>query len=159
MTDQPRAACAGRWELFDSTQPADHQQAAAICATCPILAACMVRLEEERHEARHLGHRGGGPVGTWAGQRVGVRIRKPPPPIEHGTYRGAWTHRNRKVPICPECKVAEAQHLAEMRTARRWTSESGNDAPTWENEASPRRHANAVTPGALTDQTLEGVIG
>ena len=44
-----------------------------------------------------------------------------------------------------------------------WTgplSLTGIHPSLWENEASPRRRANAVTPGALTDQIhLEEVIG
>ena len=58
------APCYGKSALFDSPSPIAHVQAAAICATCPMLAAC-TRLRDDvlsdnalRSEAE----------GTWAGK-------------------------------------------------------------------------------------------
>jgi hypothetical protein len=65
--------CAGRWELFDSTYPADHIQARDMCRQCPMLADCRDQLEAARKDA-HVG-RDYGPQGTWAGQLVGAGPR------------------------------------------------------------------------------------
>lgn len=70
MPSEPIAACAGQWRLFDSTDPFDHQAAAAICRACPILDACTTRLKDAQRAARAHGQRWG-PTGTWAGQLVG----------------------------------------------------------------------------------------
>lgn len=114
--------CNGLSRLFDSTELADHKRAAAICAVCPMIDACRQQLAVARATATKRGGRGSdvGPVGTWAGQRVGFRPRRKLPPIEHGTPKGAWTHRNRKnSPICAECREAEKVHLAKMRAEKK----------------------------------------
>jgi hypothetical protein len=71
-----RAACAGQWELFDSTDPFDHQTAAAICETCPIRRDCDETLAKAKRAAHHELVRYG-PTGTWAGQLVGGDGRNP----------------------------------------------------------------------------------
>ena len=65
MTPPP---CVGEHNLFDSTDPADHRQAAAICATCPMTTSCQARL----HEAMTTARVGCGPEGTWAGKLYGA---------------------------------------------------------------------------------------
>lgn len=67
-----RAACEGRWWLFDSTHPGDHLAARAICRTCPIFYDCAIT-------AATL-HRAGPNKtstleGTWAGQLYGATAR------------------------------------------------------------------------------------
>lgn len=63
-----RPACAGKWDLFDSQEPSAHQQAAGICATCPMLRECKAELAT----AKLLAPAGqAGPSGTWAGKLVG----------------------------------------------------------------------------------------
>lgn len=46
------APCIGLWRLFDSTEPGDHETAAALCATCPHLARCgdeLAQMTDYRH--------------------------------------------------------------------------------------------------------------
>lgn len=65
--------CAGRWELFDSTDLADHLQAAAICQTCPLIVDCRKELEAAKRDAYvPIKY---GPAGTWAGRLVGPKHR------------------------------------------------------------------------------------
>lgn len=61
--------CAGKWRLFDSTDPRDHYEAQALCATCPFVTECRATLARARAEA-HVPAKYG-PAGTWAGQLVG----------------------------------------------------------------------------------------
>ena len=63
--------CSGRWDLFDSTDLRDHLVARALCATCPLIAACHQRLQQARD--LHTGGGPEGPEGTWAGRLVGAR--------------------------------------------------------------------------------------
>lgn len=53
--------------LFDSTEAPDHAHARAICATCPMVMACLDRALEiaGEHTEGSPFHRG--PDGTWAG--------------------------------------------------------------------------------------------
>lgn len=60
------ALCIGQHDLFDSTDPADHEQAARLCAACPIAAACAQALAEAIASTKAAGH----PEGTWAGRLV-----------------------------------------------------------------------------------------
>lgn len=59
--------CVGKWVLFDSVFIEDHEQAAALCAECPMVAECKTLL----NQARTASHTGGRPSGTWAGQLIG----------------------------------------------------------------------------------------
>lgn len=59
--------CAGKWDLFDSTELGDHAQAAQLCATCPMTTECRSILEQ----SRYVSATGGRPSGTWAGTLVG----------------------------------------------------------------------------------------
>ncbi len=63
MTTPP---CVGKWNLFDSTNLADHQLAAQLCAACPMTQECRQRYEKARSAAY-----GTVPVGTWAGRLYG----------------------------------------------------------------------------------------
>lgn len=66
--------CAGKWVLFDSTDPSDHIKAARLCATCPMRAECEQRLESARNRS-HRPVAAYGPAGTWAGHLVGAGPR------------------------------------------------------------------------------------
>jgi hypothetical protein len=66
--------CAGKWVLFDSTDPADHVEAARLCATCPMRTECEQRLESARNRS-HRPISEYGPAGTWAGHLVGAGPR------------------------------------------------------------------------------------
>ena len=55
------ALCVGKSWLFDSTDIRDHEQAAKLCAACPVREWC-------REQAAALSQ----PVGTWAGVRYGA---------------------------------------------------------------------------------------
>lgn len=63
--------CAGKWVLFDSTDPSDHLKAARLCAGCPMRAECEQRLESARNRS-HRPVADYGPAGTWAGRLVGA---------------------------------------------------------------------------------------
>ena len=67
-----RAACAGMWDLFDSTHPSDHARAKAICnSPCPIKLQCAQWLKEDKASV------GYDPHGTWAGRLVGRPVGRP----------------------------------------------------------------------------------
>lgn len=62
MSWQQHAACAGDWDIFDSSDPLDHADAKAICNACPVILQCAemaARLARQPIDKR--------PVGTWAG--------------------------------------------------------------------------------------------
>jgi len=61
-TDTP-PPCTGMARIFDATDPRSHEQARAICATCPLIDACRGRLREAQRSAMPAY----GPEGTWAG--------------------------------------------------------------------------------------------
>ena len=65
-----RPPCAGKWQLFDSTHPDDHELARQFCVACPLIGECRRQLEQARVSGR-TAIRGGGPRGTWAGQLMG----------------------------------------------------------------------------------------
>ena len=69
MSPETRAACAGKWMLFDSTQPELADRAVAICHTCPLLEACREHTEAERRRTRRAGQ---AISGTWAGRLYGA---------------------------------------------------------------------------------------
>ena len=71
MTTVP--PCAGKWELFDSNHPREHHQARTLCASCPVVAACLAQLEMAR-AASHVPNTYG-PSGTWAGRLIGPAAR------------------------------------------------------------------------------------
>lgn len=65
----PLHLCYGRHELFDSTDPGDHMEAAKLCRACPLLETCKGLLKAAREAtSQESGH---GPEGTWAGEAVG----------------------------------------------------------------------------------------
>lgn len=64
--------CAGQWELFDSTDPSDHEEAKALCGQCPMIVECGQRLDAARNRAHRGGGQTYGPVGTWAGRLMGI---------------------------------------------------------------------------------------
>lgn len=96
--------CYGKWELFDSTDPADHQVAKAICATCPLLVGCMELLAETQRTASTAG----GPEGTWAGQYLVSGRNRPPAPC--GTERAYQRHRSSREPYDEACRDAHNEH-------------------------------------------------
>ena len=65
----PVPPCAGRWELFDSTDIHDHREARRLCGGCPIVTECRSQLEATIADS-HLGMKYG-PRGTWAGSLMG----------------------------------------------------------------------------------------
>lgn len=70
-TDLP--PCHGLHKIFESTDLADHAEAATICATCPMLDAC----DKLREDVQATSQPGYGPAGTWAGKLYGTPNRKP----------------------------------------------------------------------------------
>lgn len=104
--------------LFDSTDPADEQQAAAICAGCPLRPACAdhaLTVPEDR--------------GTWGGltARQRRRIRNPGDTAwvddegrlrtACGTYPALMAHR-RYSEACERCEAAQQARTASRRQAR-----------------------------------------
>lgn len=68
-TDELERLCVGQWRLFDSTHPADHLIAQAICAECPALAWC----EQQRVKAAASSETTRPMLeGTWAGKLYGA---------------------------------------------------------------------------------------
>lgn len=61
------APCAGQWELFDSTDLADHMEAAQLCDGCPMRRQCSQIFEDLMAYC----HPRARPSGTWAGQLIG----------------------------------------------------------------------------------------
>ena len=62
------AACIGLHDLFDAVSIPAHQEARAICDTCPVIAAC----REHYLKVRKAAGASGAPEGTWAGVRRGT---------------------------------------------------------------------------------------
>lgn len=65
-------ACAGKWELFDSTHPVDHEAARRICRTCPALDWCR-QLAHQVNRAQRA-YPNGGMQGTWGGRLYGASV-------------------------------------------------------------------------------------
>jgi hypothetical protein len=61
--------CAGKWELFDSTDIRDHEKAAQLCATCPAFEWCLEQRGKVIAQQRKSGKYG--MAGTWAGRLYG----------------------------------------------------------------------------------------
>ena len=59
--------CAGRWDLFDSTDRDRHLEARALCAQCPALSWCAQRAEVLRRQHSYCRPL----TGTWAGVLYG----------------------------------------------------------------------------------------
>lgn len=62
--------CVGKSALFDSTHPADHIEAKALCDACPAIEACR-RLRDDTR--RGSGYAQASLEGTWAGELYGGR--------------------------------------------------------------------------------------
>jgi hypothetical protein len=95
--------CTGLHYLFESTDPTDHQEAAAICATCPVIAWCRANTPPATDF----------PVGTWAGRlfRMGTHrailaTDMPVPCKACGTEFPAGPSRGRKTYCSDACRVA-----------------------------------------------------
>lgn len=56
--------CAGKWDLFDSSDFYDHLEAREICANCPAQLECATLVIDVKREGGIFGQ----PEGTWAGQ-------------------------------------------------------------------------------------------
>jgi hypothetical protein len=98
--DLTGALCVGQWELFDSQDLISHHEAAAICAECPVRAACETVLQATKANAAGTGTRhGSGPQGTWAGQLIAPR-----PEAQCGTESGYARHRRNRETPCADCK-------------------------------------------------------
>jgi hypothetical protein len=74
--------CAGKWDLFESTAPADHEAAKSLCVKCPMSIKCVELLLDTQRTWP------GGPRGTWAGQLLGLK---------NGGWKG----------VCPACNAAD----------------------------------------------------
>lgn len=62
----PPVPCTENPPLFDSVTPWDHREAKSICATCPVVQACILRATAIASEhSTDSPHRG--PWGTWGG--------------------------------------------------------------------------------------------
>lgn len=62
--------CAGRWDLFDSTDQADHLEARAMCDACPALTWCRDYARNVAETAPHI-DTSSAMTGTWAGLLYG----------------------------------------------------------------------------------------
>ncbi len=101
--------CAGRWELFDSTDLADHAEARDLCSRCPVLLRCAQQLRAEQEATAGLRGSGGGPSGTWAGKLLGRKGYGTRQQVECGTDGGYYHHvRVLKETACKPCRTAHA---------------------------------------------------
>ncbi len=114
--DQP-TPCAGKWELFDSRNLADHIEAATMCRTCPAQLACADNLLTVQRSDKALG---GSPEGTWAGQLMGGRFSDRAP-SQCGTESGFKRHRRAGEVACDECRNAatDASRIRARRARQR----------------------------------------
>lgn len=115
--DLAQGKCVGRWELFDSDDPDDHEYAKALCEACPVLEACRRELDRAMADALYAGF---GPTGTWAGLYIGrhrskvgaVPKRKR---AKCGTASGAKRHKRMGEPVCEPCAEARRRYVADHR--------------------------------------------
>lgn len=104
--------CAHNPALFESVNRADHRRAAAICATCPVIAWCAKNLAEVKAKYGYAPNMG--PRGTWAG-----RLLNPQTPRKRcGTTGGYYDHLRGKTKTCTRCRDAINTQRREERAAR-----------------------------------------
>lgn len=107
-TQSPDAACAAPGvdpELFTSNRQAEVAKAKAICATCPLVQACL-------KDALERGERGVW-GGTTAAERLGLKSKRrgpKPQPVKHGTNGGYQAHLKRGEVACKPCKAGAAKY-------------------------------------------------
>lgn len=118
FTPQPwvaDAACRGmNPDVFFPARGEPTDGAKAICADCPVQTQCAAYGMGDRH-------------GIWGGlserERRTIRRTNPLPrkvkPINHGTVSGYSRHRVRGEEPCADCKHAQAQHAALIKSQRR----------------------------------------
>lgn len=110
------APCVGRSWLWDSTEIADHQEAAAECATCPAFDQChALLLQMQTDIGQAMRAAGGGPTGTWAGELVGKNERR----AQCGTDSGYFRHRRNNEAPCGDCREAHSRVESERYSRRR----------------------------------------
>jgi hypothetical protein len=107
-TDTP-TPCIGQHALFDSTDPAAHLRAKALCDACPLTEAC--RLEFYAVRAEYPLSKSTGPQGTWAGMLIDPDPRsrrngRNPSLGTCGTASGRREHVRAHTAICEPCRVA-----------------------------------------------------
>lgn len=117
--------CVPKFWLFLSTDLEDHEQAKAICATCPLTDWC----EEEYRAAKRAAYSGGEPEGTWAG-----KLRRPPrrpskPRQTHCIHGHERTPQNLyKGGQCRPCALAKSKRNYSTNRGR----SNGELLPEWE---------------------------
>ncbi len=96
-------------DLFHPGPGETTAAAKAICATCPVTAAC--EDYADRYSIRY---------GVWGGKAPDERHPAPPgpPPIKHGTVSGYRTHHRRGESPCVSCRIAQQDAKAEYRARR-----------------------------------------
>ncbi|MEV7895296.1 WhiB family transcriptional regulator [Streptomyces cyaneofuscatus] len=116
--------------LFDSTDPADEQQAAALCADCPLRPGCATHAlttPEERgtwggltaHQRRRIRNPNDG---TWLDTQGRVRV-------PCGTFPALMAHY-RYAETCERCKAAQRARTASRRRARLAEEHAAGGTPT-----------------------------
>lgn len=102
------AACAGQWELFDSTDRADHREAVKLCKVCPMLSACVTQLRKAQQASPW-----GGPQGTWAG----LLINNNGPATDRSRNRDSERIAAEEAAYSEEdCRAAKAAYMRGSRT-------------------------------------------
>ena len=149
--NQP-SPCAGKHELFDSTDYRDHAAAKALCATCPVFKECWDNLQDV---LKADSSRGGSPAGTWAGMlygQHGVRAKRP----GCGTYRGYTAHRRNDETPCNDCKEARRLYYKKHRDRARGITDPGRDAASdvIDEAAITRVLAGEVIPTTTAERRL-----
>ncbi|MFE3004223.1 MULTISPECIES: WhiB family transcriptional regulator [unclassified Streptomyces] len=116
--------------LFDSTDPKDEREAAAICAGCPLRAGCATHaltVPEERgtwggltaHQRRRVLNPDDG---TWLDSQGRVRL-------PCGTFNALMAHC-RYAETCDRCEAAQAARTASGRRARLAEEHARGGTPT-----------------------------
>lgn len=111
MSDLTKAACAGKWWLFESTSMTDHVEARALCDACPARAACALLLVDVLANCHGTRESGGGPVGTWAGRLYGSKGLI----ASCGTDSGYRRHTRLNEEPCTHCKAAHSKSTSRRR--------------------------------------------
>jgi WhiB family transcriptional regulator, redox-sensing transcriptional regulator len=117
IPDLPGAACVGAdvdlWHApesvgngrgeSDEARRRREAAAKAVCAACPVRAACLSWAEKADE-----------PHGIWGGKTETERVRAP----RCGTPKGARRHRTQGTAMCDPCRLAERASKTEARQAR-----------------------------------------
>lgn len=106
------------WALFDSTDEADHNEAAKICASCEDFTSGACKKALDAAFAAATTSDNSGPEGTWAGLLVGAPKKQGRPQAPCGTDAGYHRHRRAGEDACDPCKKAASDAVIARKKKR-----------------------------------------